>query len=368
MRNLCGLEKIEGLGFLRFFFAIMIFCGHYFANYRLSQFGASSVSFFFILSGFSLSFGYSERVLSGNLDFKKYMIKRIKKLYPLNIVCLLLCLVPLIIYSIQNNEPISISVYGCFVVDALLLQSWFPVRGIYFSGNEVAWFLCDIFFCYLLFPLLIKIFNHSIKYMLGLIIIYFLVIQTISSEYVHAFIYINPLFRIIDFSLGITLYLLLKKYPKLLHNEYNESLYIDFLVVLVFLFTLTMFGYVDKRYALTSLYWIPSILIIYLVVLSNIRTGGGTYCVLKSKKLGFLGALSFPFYMFHDIVIHWHLSLTTYLNSQGCLFEISNYSLIGAIACIFTTLFLAYIYVCYVDPIIETVINNLTRHEKIDSL
>lgn len=353
MKSFCDLQKIDEFNSLRFVFAILIFCGHYFTNLRLSQFGASSVAFFFILSGFSVSFGYSGKVISNELDYKKYMIKRIKKLYPLNLFCLLLFLILPLYNSIQTGDfnPLS---YGLLVLNVSLIQSWIPIQGVYFSGNAVAWFLCDILFCYLLFPVLLKVLNKNIRYMICILVAYFIIVQFIPSEYIHALIYIYPLFRIVDFCLGISLYLIIKNNPRLIIKGYYLVL-LELVSLVIFLFSLFVFKQTDAKYALTSLFWIPSLLIIYSVVLRSL-SGGGISCILKSKFWTYLGVLSFPFYMFHDIVIHWHLKICSIIDDHSCFDKLADYyydySVLGAILCISTTLLLSYLYVHYVSPFI----------------
>ena len=69
-----------------------------------------------------------------------------------------------------------------------------------------------------------------------------------------------------------------------------------------------------------------------------------------------MGVLSFPFYMFHDIVIHWHLKICSIIDDHSCFDKLADYyydySVLGAILCISTTLLLSYLYVHYVSPFI----------------
>lgn len=77
---------------LRFFNALLIFCHHEnsFGNLYLTAIGPCAVSFFFFLSGFSMSVGYYEESLSQNFNYARFMRKRIIRVYPLHLLCLLL--------------------------------------------------------------------------------------------------------------------------------------------------------------------------------------------------------------------------------------------------------------------------------------
>lgn len=82
---------IETLQSLRFIFFVMIFMSH-FEYDGLPAFDAGGdcgVSFFFILSGFVLSSAYGNKVSSDGFRYRQFMARRVKKLYPLHLLCLL---------------------------------------------------------------------------------------------------------------------------------------------------------------------------------------------------------------------------------------------------------------------------------------
>jgi len=80
---------IRSLTQLRFLFAIVIFLCHYtvtFGTQTLTLFehgGPLGVSFFFILSGFGLVFGYKDKIINNKISLKNFYLKRFFKLYPL---------------------------------------------------------------------------------------------------------------------------------------------------------------------------------------------------------------------------------------------------------------------------------------------
>ncbi len=72
---------IPALDSLRFLFMLVIFFHHY-GLYPHG--GGFAVSFFFVLSGFSLTIGYRDRVLQPGFNYLSYITKRLVKFYPLH--------------------------------------------------------------------------------------------------------------------------------------------------------------------------------------------------------------------------------------------------------------------------------------------
>ena len=106
---------IKPLTSLRFLFALMIFFHHlrFLQDYNSDIFnwlyvkifweGYIGVSFFFILSGFIIAYNYQEKILKKKISFKKFIIARISRIYPLHILTLILSL-PIVFYNISISE------------------------------------------------------------------------------------------------------------------------------------------------------------------------------------------------------------------------------------------------------------------------
>lgn len=125
---------ISTLQSLRFVFAIMIFLHHYSVNGcgLFDAGGTAGVSFFIILSGFVMSVGYCGKILKPEFSGKEFFFKRLIRLYPLH----LLCLLGFVSLHIMHLDAVGILK---LVPNALLIQSYIPIKGIYFSGNAVSW-------------------------------------------------------------------------------------------------------------------------------------------------------------------------------------------------------------------------------------
>ena len=106
---------IDTLQSLRFIFVMMIFMSH-FSYHGMSAFDAGGdcgVAFFFMLSGFACSLGYGQQLREGTFCYSHFIRRRLRKLYPLHLLCLLACV-------LVSHLPLNLKV----LLNLLLLQSW----------------------------------------------------------------------------------------------------------------------------------------------------------------------------------------------------------------------------------------------------
>ena len=195
---------IKSLTSLRGIFILFIFLHH--AGVYPGA-GSMGVVFFFILSGFSMTLGYHERVMSPNFDYKQYLIRRAIKFYPLHWITLLAD-IPLTLMS-----TIHWCLIPLFFINASLLQTLVPIQQVYFSYNAVSWFLADILFFAVVFPFIFRKVVAMTKkqrgIMLAICMMVYIVITFISFQLpmggMKGVIYISPFVRLFDFVFGIVL-------------------------------------------------------------------------------------------------------------------------------------------------------------------
>jgi peptidoglycan/LPS O-acetylase OafA/YrhL len=111
-----------------------------------------SVSFFFLLSGYVLSFVYLHTGQA--IDKGKFFAARFARLYPLYIVIVILD-TPELFFTEVHRHGVSIALTRTaeiFAANVLLLQAWLPLR--LNQINLPSWSLCGEVFFYLCFPLL----------------------------------------------------------------------------------------------------------------------------------------------------------------------------------------------------------------------
>lgn len=142
------MKKIQSFQALRGFAFLLIFLSHSFN--RLGWWGASGVSLFIILSGFLEGLKYTDNEYP---LLKDYLKRKIQAIYPLHIVTLVLS-IPLSIGILKESGILKYMIK--LVINALMLQSWFPMEGIYFSFNAVSWYLSLVFFFAACAPLLVR--------------------------------------------------------------------------------------------------------------------------------------------------------------------------------------------------------------------
>lgn len=289
---------VKGLQSILFVFALMIFLHHTIAP--ILTLGAFGVSFFLILSGFVLMYGKNGRI-EDKKDWLVFFLKRIKKIFPTHILCLIIA----ILISVWICEPLNL-LY--LIPNALLIHSWVPNSSFYFSGNSLSWYLSVMVFCYAMFPFIAE----AIKKWGGLIVliltIYLITVALVPDAYVSALIYINPLLRIVDFCLGMWLGhictngSLNSTMLKLKSMSLSKKTILEVVLALLSVTLIVMSEDIIKRFSFASFWWLPSMLIIFFIFAFN-DNGGIITRILNNKIFVSLGSISFAFYMLHILVL-----------------------------------------------------------------
>lgn len=154
------------LDFMRFFAALGIILGHTSEflverSSRQSHHESTSgltlfVDVFFILSGFVISYVYSDKV-DGFRDFARYVQRRIARLYPLHLLTLFLMTAlffALVFLGINLNNPPNASAF-CLASAVSLIHAWNSCSAS--VPNGVSWSISSEMSVYLLFPLLTQL-------------------------------------------------------------------------------------------------------------------------------------------------------------------------------------------------------------------
>ena len=190
----------------RYIFAVAIFMHHYQIDGKsvLQAGGAIGVTFFFILSGFLLAYGYKKRLMTREISTSDFYKARAVKLYPLHI----LCFAAVFLLGIRNFVTADLPKA---VLNLFLLQSWVPSPDYYMSYNAVSWFLSDELFFYLMFPFVLPVLLNGSRKKIAVgagifAISYSAAAALIPLDHYHAYFYINPLSLFADFVFGILVF------------------------------------------------------------------------------------------------------------------------------------------------------------------
>lgn len=295
---------INSLTTLRGIFILFIFF-HHVGIYPGG--GSMATTFFFVLSGFSLTLGYKDKVMNKEFSYLSYLKRRFIKFYPLHWITLIIN-IPLLFLSSLDYWLIPV-----FFINAALLHSLIPIKEVYFSFNAVSWFLSDILLFALLFPFVLKYIvnmNSTNRLKLSLIImtIYMGIIFIVPSSLHHAIFYISPFVRITDFILGIILSLffldnIIKKDIPLSHHFYFIILV---LCIILLIIESCLLG--PKLELFAPLYW-P---IIAAIIILAAKSGEPHF--VGSLYFDKLGEVSFTFFLVHRLVIQYTNSFLSFNN------------------------------------------------------
>ncbi len=289
---------------------LMIFFHHLDNCTLFPQGGYLAVTFFFILSGFSMTIGYRDRVMGTNFSYYQFVVKRLTKFYPIH---WLLFGGVLLLMILERSSDLSDNL---FVPEMLsnffLIQSFFPIKDVYFSFNGPSWYLCNTLFYCILFPFILKVLCNASKLLKYLILsfivcLYIVLVIFVPKELYHAILYVNPFVRLLDFALGIYAGLLfLESYERNIDTLRSKT---DILwkvvasLCLVIILLFSFYDFIQDYYSVfVHFYWIvycPLLLSIsFLSVQGKSMLLNGVWGILQKA-----GSYSFTFYMIHYFCI-----------------------------------------------------------------
>ena len=187
-----------------------------------------------------------------------------------------------------------------------MVQSWIPDIDYYFAGNGVSWFLSTLFFIYLTFPLLQRFIARlssqgAVLFSLLLAAVYMGAVFLVPPERANDIVYIHPLSRLADFTLGLCLY---RFYTGTrLNRQLRHPLCCAVAAVLAYACVLALSVHADIRLQAAALYWVPNALVI--AVFAAIDTDRNAFSrLLQRPVLMFLGRKTFVIYLTHALIIN----------------------------------------------------------------
>lgn len=322
-----SLNALTGLRWLAAFTVFLHHAGGRFGLPRSSvPLGSLAVSFFFVLSGFILTYVYADRLKSSARSIGRFYFTRWARIWPLHVVCLILCLAVLT----PANKFHDLSATGPqLVANVLLVQSWIPNDDWVFSFNGVSWSISTELFFYICFPLLLL--GGARRFWFKLVAVWTIVLGILVTagplESLEAFSavdffrlgHVNPLVRLAEFATGMAVGHLFLRFPdaRLTGTRWGDTILELGIVALIcgwipLLRGLGIMTFVDAMpfsgKSLVSWFRIASpVLPFALAIYVFARSGGWLARVLSSRGFVYLGEISFAFYMVHMMVIQFAL-------------------------------------------------------------
>ena len=316
--------RLDALTSLRFLAATVVVIHHSVGSFGIGPgvhkyipVGGVAVSFFFLLSGFILTYVY------GSLDGRKavghFMLARIGRIWPLHIATLLLVV---LLFSSDSWIPGKGGPHSIIAAtNVLMAHAWIPKWNYFFSFNWLSWSISTEFGFYLCFPLLIYawkrtwhlklLFTFSI--LVGLFICcnyYQLPAGAKGGIGYFGLVHINPLGRLFEFTFGMAVALIYgncsKRYqPGIIIGSVLELICLG-MVVLTFSAVPFLSG-ISKSIGPAALHWAETggfyCPVFGLLILSMALQKGLISRLLSWKPFVVSGEISFAVYLLHQILI-----------------------------------------------------------------
>lgn len=214
------LKKLESLTALRLFAAVPIVVEH--SRPAFQSMGWISpnlpfdygVSFFFVLSGFILS--YAHRDFSSMGEIRNFYVSRAARIWPLHIFVLAAFFLVLPqnwwFFGWTDGHHLSI-----FLANLFLIHAWIPKVAYFFSFNAVSWSISTEMFFYLAFPFFRYQWKRTWHWKSALVILIVVAILSVATftglqpidsknplvQSAPGWGYISPLVRMVEFVLGM---------------------------------------------------------------------------------------------------------------------------------------------------------------------
>ncbi len=311
------MKKINSLESIRFYLALSIFLCHLDTvlvstegKYIYESFfhnGNFAVTFFFVLSGFCMALGYSEKFSDfTRKDFWEFMKRRLSKIYPLYMITMLLAMLCNIGMNFSQSgilRNVAYFLLGSTMLQTLTVKYW----GIL---NSVCWYISSIFVIYLVTPFLIhklhsvkrdmkKLFKIIVIAFGMLIVLVFAARLILSKETLELTIYVSPFFRIFYYFIGLVLGYIRKLQPKA-GGAFMGKLESLLAIVVGIVYFIGMQCDLLNPYV-SLLYLLVFGMFIYVLSYEE----GIISRFLQNKVNIYLGGLSMEFFMLHYLIVHY---------------------------------------------------------------
>ena len=287
---------IKTLTSWRGIFAICIVCYH-FAMHAFDQMTYAGVTFFFMLSGFLVTYRHSHIT-----SVKQFYWHRLKRLFPLHWIALaaMVAVDLALMHKFHYGWDLPLHV--------ALLQSWVPNEAVYYNYSIHSWFLSSLMAAVLVTPLLLKFF-HRVGTKASWITVFaacaaVIALNLVASEQWHSYLYVCPATRLVDYSLGMMLGMTLRERVMPSHISTARATINEMvpLIVLAAFITFHASGFpIAEKLENSVLWWLPVSMLLVMCTILNKQEGLiGKLLILK--PLLWLGGLSFEIYILQKLV------------------------------------------------------------------
>ena len=320
---------IKSLTGLRFIAVLFVFLYHIQGVFSIPNphlpFGNNAVAFFFVLSGFILTYVYSKKLKTRG-DVVRFYKNRVARIWPLHFVCLMLFVFFIFGWNYSIGSPEQ---QGHLLTQVFLVQSLVPNAKWIFSQNPVAWSISTEMLFYVLFPLLVicspkSFWRRYVLIALSTPIVLFglqyfhnqmLNQNAVSFADLTTVVHVNPLLRFFEFATGAAVgHVFIKSFDQTaVRNMWTDtSMEVTGIGMLIgywylilkhdVFMTLKTHAWLGDIFS--SWLWFSSpVMIFAFIIWTFARSQGIIARLMSTKPMVFLGEISFAFYLIHMFVI-----------------------------------------------------------------
>lgn len=315
------IKYFPGLNALRFFAAFLVVLHHgatirdknelglHFNHLGIFNNGENAVTFFFVLSGFLITYLLmQERHITKNISVKKFYKKRILRIWPLYFLLVIIgaIIFPFLVdlLKIDYQMPYSLSETWYYFVFFL------PGLVTYFYGTHLLqplWSIGVEEVFYIIWAPLVKLFKNKILFLLCSVLLLFLNIKFIGILWIKNDLlnYFMEIYRIEAMAIGgLGAYLIFYK-GKQLNNYllFNKTFqFIIILGIISFLFLNHKISHLQSNAILKVITeQLINFTFLYIIILAAFIDK--KIFLFKSSILSYLGTISYGIYMYHMLVI-----------------------------------------------------------------
>lgn len=302
--------RLEALTGLRWFAALGVFAFHVRDFYPLpgmreaALFGNSGVTFFFVLSGFVLTWSFTP-----SDPARRFYWRRFARIWPALAVSTALA-VP--VFYAGLDRPFDRTEQLGVLASLTLLQAWIPE--VLLSGNPAAWSLSDEAFFYAIFPFLVRPLVRAPGWLLAVLGLALIGVngavrwwawgqQLTTRE--ELLVFVSPPGRVAEFALGMVVAAAIRRGWRCPVPVWAATM-------------LTAAGFWALWYCQThdqpylpggraedAMNQITAPLFALLIAAVASRDLRARWMVLRSRPLVVLGKWSYAFYLVHATVLYW---------------------------------------------------------------
>lgn len=338
--------KIATLTSLRFFAAALILLHHGSLQFDCLKFArqhmdmattAQGVTFFFVLSGFILSLAKSTTLNTGNVH--TFLVSRFARIWPLHLTTLIAKASLFPAFCLAPGAPLA----PVLLANLAMVHALVPRTEYYLSYNAPSWSISTEFFFYLLFPLLV--FAQKKRSWMPLLISLTGLVSCIAfcaltdlpktswfGPNQHGMLYISPIARLFEFTVGMSVAALYsKKVISLIGNRKGWTA-LEFLAIGLVIALLILNGHLSSSVEQLPLigtplsHWIRfsglPIIGFGALILVMAAQKGHISRILQAPVFVLLGEISFSIYLCQGILFSYY---ALYLPGKTTVFDLFTF-------------------------------------------